>query len=71
MRTISPFSIAALRALFVDFLRRGLPATPLTRPGFAPSVFLRRCIGMYSNPQRWITGYVCNRLIVLEEVYYG
>jgi hypothetical protein len=36
MRTISPISIAALRALLVDFLRRGLPATPLTRPGFAP-----------------------------------
>ena len=34
MRTISPISIAALRALFVDFLRRGLPATTLTRPGY-------------------------------------
>jgi hypothetical protein len=29
MRTISPISIAALRALFVDFLRRGLPAIVL------------------------------------------
>jgi hypothetical protein len=33
MRTISPISIAALRALFVDFLRRGLPATPAHASG--------------------------------------